>query len=140
VRWSRRTRLATLTVIAFLVTVPVVALVGAADPVDVSLLQLIATPEQYSGKRVRVIGFCHLEFEGNGLYVHREDYERAIYKNAIWLEVGVDRRGLSDQYVLVEGTFDARDKGHLDLFSGSLTAVTRMLRWPSRQASDEPRK
>lgn len=33
----------------------------------VSLIQLIATPEQYHGKMIEVIGYLNLEFEGNGI-------------------------------------------------------------------------
>jgi hypothetical protein len=141
VRCTRRTAIARLGMGALVVVGPwVMPTVRAAEPLDVSLLQLIARPEQYNGKRVRVIGFCHLEFEGNGLYVHGEDYERAIYKNGIWLDVGPEKQGFSDEYVLVEGTFDARMKGHLSLFSGSLRAVTRMDRWPSRKDFQELKK
>ena len=110
---------------------------SSAEPVDVSLLQLIATPSEYGGKVVRVIGFCHLEFEGNGLYLHREDFERAISKNAIWLDVDRDKQALSDQYVLVEGTFDGRGRGHLGMFAGSLTDVSRIERWRSRKEYSE---
>ncbi len=52
--------------------------VRAAEPVDVTLVQLIANPEKFDGKSIRVIGFLRLEFEGNVLYLHREDYEHAI--------------------------------------------------------------
>jgi hypothetical protein len=102
------------------------------EPADVSILQLIATPTAYHGKRVRLIGFCNLEFEGNGLYLHREDLEQRIHRNALWLDVeGTPKqRELSGHYVLVEATFDAEDHGHMSLFSGSLTGVSRMQRWP----------
>jgi hypothetical protein len=109
--------------------------VEAAEVVDVSLLQLIATPTTYDKKAVRVIGFCHLEFEGNGLYLHREDYDQAIYKNSIWIDAPPDKAALSDQYVLIEGTFDAGDHGHLGLFSGRLKNITRMEGWLSRKES-----
>ena len=111
----------------------------ASQPVDVSLLQLIATPPEYSGKLVRVIGFCHLEFEGNGLYVHREDFVHAISKNAVWLGVAEEKKGLSDQYVLVEAIFDARDTGHMGMFAGALRDVTRIERWPDRREFERQR-
>src|SRR4051812_16809265 len=54
------------------------------DVSRVSLITLIANPATYDGKRVRVIGFLRLEFEGNNLYVAKSDYEAAISKNAVW--------------------------------------------------------
>src|SRR5262249_56553340 len=110
--------------------------VHAAEPQDVSLVQLIANGPQWRGKVVRVIGFCRLEFEGNALYLHQEDFERGISKNAVWLRVGwpvpEKYRPLSDEYVLVEAVFDAEDHGHLGRVSGPLTDIRRLERWPSR--------
>ena len=45
---------------------PAVTPLPAEDPADVSLIQLIANPQMFDGKLVRVIGFLRLEFEGNG--------------------------------------------------------------------------
>ena len=47
-----------------------------------SLIELIARPELYDGKRVRVIGFVNLQFEGNGLYVSRGDGRRVSIEMA----------------------------------------------------------
>ena len=33
-------------------------------------------------------------------------------------------------YVLVEGRFNAKQHGHLDLYSGKIEGVTRMVPWP----------
>src|SRR5258708_16688216 len=51
-----------------------------------ALVELIARPELYDGKRVRVIGFVNFEFEGNGLYVSREDWQRSINRNGVWVD------------------------------------------------------
>ena len=111
--------------------------VHADEPTDVSVVQLIANPGEFHRKAVRVIGFSRLEFEGNALYLHREDFERGIAKNAVWLRVGwpvpESRRSLSDEYVLVEAIFDAEGKGHMGAFAGELIEITRMERWPARQ-------
>src|SRR5258708_13623082 len=56
------------------------------EPEGVSLLQLIATPRAYHEKVVRVIGFAFLEFEGHGLYLHKEDFEHSLLKNSVWLD------------------------------------------------------
>jgi hypothetical protein len=107
------------------------------EPKGVSLLQLIANPGEYHGKLVRVIGFFRLELEGDALYLHRVDFQQGLTKNAVWVDVGqrvsVGGRNLSDRYVLIEGVFNAEDKGHMDLFSGSLKEVKRMEHWRSRK-------
>src|SRR5262245_35258263 len=49
----------------------------------VSFLQLLGSPSTFEGKRVRLIGFAHVEFEGQGLYFHREDFDNGLTKNAL---------------------------------------------------------
>ena len=111
-------------------------LLAASEPEEVSLVQLIARPDDYHGKLVRVIGFCRLEFEGNALYLHKEDFEQAILKNSVWLDLGWPvpewQRNLSDGYVLVEAVFDGKRKGHMSASSGMLTDIRRIERWRSR--------
>ena len=83
--------------------------------IQVSLIQLISNPEKYDGKPARLIGFLRLEFEGNALYLHREDYEQSL-PNGIWVDVPKDlskdeNRLLNNQYVICEGIFHAADLG-----------------------------
>ena len=109
------------------------ATAASAQPVDVSLISLIATPREFDGKQVRVIGFARLEFEGNAIYLHREDYLQGVTKNGLWLDVeGVRKKSAAsanNRYVIVEGVFSMTDKGHLGLWSGSIQKVTRMDPW-----------
>jgi hypothetical protein len=103
---------------------------------DVSLIALIANPGDYDGKRVRVHGFLNLEFEGNALYVGKDSFDAAIF-DAVWIErprsLGTAQaRALSGRYALVEGTFNAKERGHMGAFAGSLERISRLERWPSR--------
>ena len=104
---------------------------------DTSLITLIANPEKYNNQHVRVIGYLNLEFEGNGLYLHKEDYERAIEKNGLWIDMPRDSLNSPDikrcklNYVLIEGTFDSEDKGHKGMWSGSLKDIKRLEVWQS---------
>src|SRR6188472_601053 len=50
-----------------------------------SIVSLLATPERYAGKTVRVHGFVRLEFEGDAIYLHKEDFDQRLTSNAIWL-------------------------------------------------------
>jgi hypothetical protein len=81
---------------------------------NVSLIQLIATPEKYDGVAIRLIGYLRLEFEGNALYLHREDYERGL-PNGIWIAVPRDlskdqTQTVNNKYVICEGTRTCRKR------------------------------
>lgn len=102
---------------------------------QVSIVQLIANPQAYDGKKVRLIGFLRLEFEGNALYLHREDFEHGILENALWIDAPHDMRkeqrdAINTQYVICEGKFKASGHGHMGMFSGELTDITRLESWP----------
>lgn len=86
-------------------TVAASARSSAKEPLDVSMIQLIARPSDFDGEYVRVIGFYRHEFEGNALYLHREDYERGLPKNGLWMD-GKPEHNMT--YVLVEGRFNAK--------------------------------
>jgi hypothetical protein len=104
-------------------------------PVAVSLVQLIATPEAFDGRLVRVQGFVRIEHEGTAVYLHRDDCEHMLTKNGLWLAVndsapeGSREAGVNNRYALIEGRFTAKKKGHKDLWSGSVEDVTRMEPW-----------
>jgi hypothetical protein len=109
------------------------------DAVEVSLIQLIANPQAYDGKKVRLIGFLRLEFEGNAIYLHREDYEHGISSNGLWIDVPRDmtkdqQQAVNTQYAICEGVFRASEHGHMDMFSGELTSVSRLQAWPSHRS------
>ena len=124
--------LAVLAPIALLAGLGATRAAGAqeSEPVTVSLVQLIATPERYDGKRVLVDGFVWLEFEGDAVYLHKDDYEHALYKNGLWLDVPEryekQRRTLRGRYALVVARFDAGSKGHFGMWSGGLRDVERL--------------
>jgi hypothetical protein len=108
----------------------------AAEPLDVSMIQLIANPKDYDGKLVRVGGFMNLEFDGNAIYLHQDDYKHNITKNGLGADVSDDIRKKSAdfdlKYVVVVGTFNAQMTGHLGLWSGSIQKITRCMAWPER--------
>ena len=108
----------------------------------VSLVRLIATPEEYDGKAVLVVGFLRLEFEGNGLYLHEDDYQHGITKNSVWVvrneKINRQADALNMHYVMLIGTFDANHNGHMGLFSGSLSNITSATPWPPRPQKHNP--
>jgi hypothetical protein len=102
-----------------------------------SMIELIARPELYDGKRVRVIGFVNFEFEGNGLYVSADDWRQNIYRNGVWInppggfgsDSGPPQRRPNQRYVIVEATFRGGRGGHFGMWSGTLEQVTRLDPW-----------
>ena len=108
-----------------------------AGVTDVSLIQLVATPERFHGKFVRVIGYVRLEFEGNAIYLHHDDLKYGIEKNGLWLSVThqimKDRDKYTDKYVLVEGTFNSQNRGHLGMNSGAIEGLKRFQVWAERK-------
>ena len=109
---------------------------------DVSIIELIATPEKYDGKLVRVIGVGlietdHGDFE-DSLYLNKEDYE--IHTgNSLRLEMGIraisreDASIFNGKYVIVEGFFKQTDE---PLHSGLLTNVSRYELWKPAGKTD----
>lgn len=106
---------------------------SAAEPTDVSIVQLIASPEKFDGKLIRVIGFLRLEFEGDALYLHREDYENGIMEDALWVDVNSEMteqaKALNMKYVPLEGIFSSSDHGHMGMFQGTITKIRRAQFW-----------
>lgn len=131
------------TVSAWLLPILLALTIGGAayadEPGDVSIIQLITNPQQFDGKLVRVIGFMHLEFEGDAVYLHREDFEYSMEKNSLAIELsdsqGRSWRKLNDHYVIVEGRFSATAQGHFGTRAGSLQDVIRLSNWSVRRSS-----
>ena len=102
--------------------------------IDVTMVQLLATPEKYDGKLVRVIGVGNLEFEGNYLSLNKEDHAYGS-GNSIWIELGdraisyEEAKEYNGKYVIVEGFFDKDDRGHFDMFCGSIKDINRYQLW-----------
>jgi hypothetical protein len=90
----------------------------------VSLIVLLAAPERYQGKKVVVSGYMYLQRERNALYLGKTDFQHALFKNALYLEVPnqmIERiYPLNGCYVEVTGMFDGKHTGHLGAFSGEL--------------------
>jgi len=99
--------------------------------VDVSMTELIATPERYHGVKVRLTAVGNLDFEGNYISASKEAWENHT-NDQIWIELGEQLaphgerlRRYNGEYVIIEGVFNMYDKGHFDMFQGALHDVTR---------------
>jgi hypothetical protein len=106
---------------------------GECGMYEVSLVQLIANPDSFEGKRVAVIGFLNTEFEGDALYLHQEDWGAGIPLNSVslvvppnWFKNSACR---SQSYVLLHGVFTAKTKGHAVWRAGSLESIDLCRQW-----------
>jgi hypothetical protein len=100
-----------------------------------SIVDLIANPELFDGVKVMVAGYVHLEFEGRGIYLHKDDFVYGITRNGLWLTATniVDFTKCQDAYAYVRGTFRAGIGGHYDAWTGTLEHVTACDRIQSRR-------
>jgi hypothetical protein len=103
--------------------------VSAERPTHVSMVALLANPEKFDGHFVRVDGFLRIEFEGHALYFHKEDYDRQLTKNSLWLGIsksGEEYAEFNLHYVAVEGVFRANNYGHMNAFGGAIENIRRI--------------
>ena len=124
-------------------------------PLDVSIIQLIANPAEYHGKKIKVRGVGDLSFEGTAVYLCIDNWYYLAGKNAIWVSIGseiidnklwyyINGERISEEeagqkyngkYVLIEGTFDMYCTGHRGAFSGGIYDVTRFQDFSSSNRS-----
>jgi hypothetical protein len=86
-----------------------------------------------------VIGYVAMEFEGTAIFLHEEDYARAIVRNGLWLDRDPNGAFPFPQpgYAVVEGRYDPDQHGHMALFSGTLTQIGRLEPWAGRPPSNQ---
>ena len=113
-------------------------------PLEVSIIQLIANPAEYDGKKIAVHGVGNLSYEGTSVYLCEDNWYYLATKNAIWLSIKTelidgewwyciadkrisydDAQEYNGKYVLVEGTFNMNTKGHRGGYSGVIYNITR---------------
>ena len=102
----------------------------------VSIVTLLAQPVHKNASRVQVSGFLVLEFEGDALYLHKEDYQDGLTRNAIRIsltpEQGKQYKDLVGSYVSVEASFLKRQNSE-DIFTGSLFNIRQIRKTLSRR-------
>jgi len=100
---------------------------------SLSIINLIATPENYHGQKVYIDGYIAIDNDDLAIYLSKHDYDFFITKNAIWLIIEKEKlvKMLSNDtigngYYSIEGEFDMNNLGHKSLFSGSIYNITRI--------------
>ena len=93
---------------------------------DVSMVELLAVPEKFHDKRVRVVGFGTLAFEGNTLCTSRHSGT-----GCLWLDIeGVKDPGFRKGWIVVEGRFDGENYniGFVDVTDRPYPELTEALK------------
>ena len=93
--------------------------------ITVSILQLIATPQNFHGQSVQVLGYCRLELERTAIYLYKEDHLYGL-SNTLWLEMPVkditpQRQAI--RYCMVRGKFNSTNRGHGGLYGGAIEEI-----------------
>jgi hypothetical protein len=106
---------------------------ASAQPVFVSMVSLLASPQKYDGKFIRVMGFLGLEPESRALYLHEEDYEYGLTKNSFAVKLKEKQeekaRAFHKKYVIVEGIFSANGPDAREMTSGAIFNISRLEGW-----------
>jgi hypothetical protein len=104
---------------------------GSEIPKGVSIVQLVASPEKYDGKRVMFLGVLALENEGDAVYLSHEDYSHGMPYNRVRIEpnkvVNADCGEADGKYVVIVGVFSA--PGPTEDSTGRVAGISRCSLW-----------
>jgi hypothetical protein len=83
------------------------------EPQYVSMVELLANPSSYDGKRVALSGYLYIKGNGedDAVFLHKEDRENWLASNSIWVvELRPEFRASlpGETYAEVVGTFRVR--------------------------------
>jgi len=99
-----------------------------AEPPAVSIVQLLASPDKYDGKRVAAFGFLTIGQENNNLYFGKTDYDNDLLVNSIWIGLSnemLKRIGeLNMKYVRIVGVFHLGHEGRKSLAVGGIGEIS----------------
>jgi len=94
------------------------------------MVQILANPDKYDGKRVRFVGYVVVEFECHAIFVDQESYKHGILMNSVGLlhDFGKRRTKADKKYCLIEGVYKATPVGYRGAHNGSLI-VSKVMIW-----------
>lgn len=114
----------------------VTALGDSKVAAPISLIRVLANPQEFDGKRIAVVGFLGLHKDGNILYLHREDEEMGLYKNGLAVEfdyplTSEDIARMNMHYVYLGGVYDTHYQGPGLGSSGTIKNAVNVVLWPT---------
>ena len=98
------------------------------EPVLANVEDLVARPEAYHGKFIRTMGYVTLSLSGDAIYSSEADASDP--KKGIWLELKDEelkkyRANFDGKQCILEGTFNAKNRGHFDHWAGAVEKISR---------------
>lgn len=100
-------------------------------PMNVSIFQLLATPERFNGKLIAVVGFLTLGREADAISPYELDAVHLIELNAVAVDRTSDMEksqvSLNRKYVKLIGIFKSANKQQL--LVGSITRIVSCTVW-----------
>ena len=104
-------------------------------PLSITFSELLKNPQAYDGKRIRLTGYYHAEFEESSFAISKDDlhhFSEALrkYDHCLWLgsfSTFKDLRKVSeanDTEIEFEGTLDMESHGHMAAWMGELARLT----------------
>ena len=104
------------------------------EPKGISLVALLATPERFDGRTVRLQAVMRNEFEWHALFLHQEDYERQLSGNSVNLHLTKEQQDrfkqFNGRYVTLEGMVVAHDHYPNGKVIVLIDNITRVEEWP----------
>jgi hypothetical protein len=95
-----------------------------SSPSRNSVIAVIANPERYDRRQITAVGYVSMSQENCAVFLHEEDFRRAIYSNALWLNLSsADKtkyESFNEKYCLVEGIFRSGAFGFGGFYAGSV--------------------
>lgn len=107
-----------------------------SEPIDCSIIELIARPEQFAGRRIRTVGFAVIKFENVALYLSASDADHQIDRNAVGLDFTNTlvpkkiQEDVSGHYVIIDGNFrpPPTEGGSIPPYRGTISQIERIVR------------
>jgi hypothetical protein len=99
-----------------------------------SFVAVLAAPERYHQKKIRLEGFLHVEFEGDAIYLSKDDADHLITRNGLWVDFDkktfpLGPKGLKQfhrKWVLIEGVVDMNLTGHMSGWTAGIKEIDRI--------------
>jgi len=110
------------------------------------MIQVIASPEKFDGKRLVVLGFLDFEREADLLFASKDKYDNVILPDTLWIdpteEMGRNKAMLHLKYVRIDGIFHAGAQRRFRFAVGGMTDIRSCTPWsdpshPGRERIDE---
>lgn len=94
----------------------------------IGMIPLLSDPHHYDGKVILTYGFLNLRPNDNGLWLHKEDLDSALWKNSFSVELTPEQqqrfKSMNQTYVVIQGTLHSKDNQDEMLNSGTITDIT----------------